>query len=50
MSPSTLRADARRNVDLIRAAAVQVFRERGLAAPLEEVAAAARVSKATIFN
>lgn len=50
MSPSTLRADARRNVDLIRAAAVQVFRERGLAVPLEEVAAAARVSKATIFN
>lgn len=45
-----LRVDARRNVDRIRAAAVEVFREQGLAAPLEEVAAAARVSKATIFN
>ncbi|VXB58838.1 Regulatory protein, tetR family [Citricoccus sp. K5] len=47
---STLRADARRNVDRIRAAAVEVFGERGLAVPLEDVAAAARVSKATIFN
>lgn len=49
-APSTLRADARRNVELIRAAAVQVFRERGFSVPLEDVAAAARVSKATIFN
>ena len=48
--PSTLRADARRNVELIRAAAVEVFRERGFSVPLEDVAAAARVSKATIFN
>ncbi|AXK46553.1 TetR/AcrR family transcriptional regulator [Brachybacterium saurashtrense] len=47
---SNLRADARRNVELIRAAAVEVFRERGLSAPLEDVASAARVSKATIFN
>ncbi len=47
---STLRADARRNVDRIRAAAVEVFGGRGLAVPLEDVAAAARVSKATIFN
>ncbi|WP_423462172.1 TetR/AcrR family transcriptional regulator [Promicromonospora sp. MS192] len=46
----TLRTDARRNADRIRVAAVQVFRERGLSAPLEEVAAAAQVSKATIFN
>ncbi len=29
---------------------MQVFRERGLSVPLEDVAAAARVSKATIFN
>jgi len=51
MSPSsTLRADARRNADSIRAAAVQMFRARGLSVPLEDVAAAARVSKATIFN
>ncbi|GAB2489882.1 hypothetical protein GCM10027063_33980 [Promicromonospora xylanilytica] len=49
-SAPTLRTDARRNVDRIRVAAVQVFRERGLSAPLEEVAAAAQVSKATIFN
>lgn len=48
--PATLRADARRNIELIRAAAVQVFRERGLSVPLEDVAAAACVSKATIFN
>lgn len=47
---SALRSDARRNVDRIRNAAVQLFREKGLAAPLEEVAAAAGVSKATIFN
>ncbi|WP_420039129.1 TetR/AcrR family transcriptional regulator [Gordonia sp. MP11Mi] len=47
---STLRSDARRNVDRIRHAAVQVFREQGFSAPLEEVAAAANVSKATIFN
>ncbi|TQN32854.1 TetR family transcriptional regulator [Haloactinospora alba] len=49
-SSSTLRTDARRNVDRICAAAVQVFRERSLSVPLEEVAAAAHVSKATIFN
>lgn len=46
----SLRSDARRNVDRIRRAAVQVFRERGFSAPLEEVAAVADVSKATIFN
>lgn len=49
-APSMLRADARRNVELIRAAAVQIFRTRGLSVPLEDVAAAAHVSKATIFN
>lgn len=45
-----LRADARRNHDRIRAAAVGVFRERGLSAPFEDIAAAAHVSKATVFN
>ncbi|WP_166989084.1 TetR/AcrR family transcriptional regulator [Paramicrobacterium chengjingii] len=49
-SVPTLRSDARRNADRIRHAAVQVFREQGFSAPLEEVAAAANVSKATIFN
>lgn len=45
-----LRSDARRNVERIHIAAVEAFREQGLAVPLEEIAAAARVSKATIFN
>lgn len=45
-----LRADARRNVDRILQAAVRVFREQGFSAPLEEIAAAAEVSKGTIFN
>lgn len=49
-SSPTLRTDARRNVDRIRGAAVAVFRAQGLSAPLEDVAAAAQVSKATIFN
>ncbi|TQL69785.1 TetR family transcriptional regulator [Nocardioides albertanoniae] len=49
-APSTLRSDARRNVDRIRVAAAEVFADRGLSAPLEDVAAAAKVSKATIFN
>lgn len=45
-----LRSDARRNVEQIRHAAVQVFRSKGFSAPLEEIAAVANVSKATIFN
>lgn len=49
-SRSTLRTDARRNADRIRVAALDVFREHGLAVPLEQVAAEAGVSKATIFN
>ena len=47
---SALRSDARRNIDRIRHAAVEVFRDQGFSAPLEEIAAAAGVSKATIFN
>lgn len=50
MSTPSLRADARRNADRISAAAVEVFRSRGLSASLADVAAAAGVSKATIFN
>ncbi|TWF96181.1 TetR/AcrR family transcriptional regulator [Saccharopolyspora dendranthemae] len=51
-APSTprLRADARRNADQIRRAAIDAFQGRGLTVPLEEVAQAAGVSKATIFN
>ncbi|WP_017569198.1 TetR/AcrR family transcriptional regulator [Nocardiopsis halotolerans] len=45
-----LRADARRNAEQIRSAAIGAFRDRGLGVPLEEVAKAAGVSKATIFN
>ncbi|SDS06692.1 DNA-binding transcriptional regulator, AcrR family [Brevibacterium siliguriense] len=45
-----LRTDARRNVDRIREAAVEVFREEGFSASLDEVASRAGVSRATIFN
>jgi AcrR family transcriptional regulator len=45
-----LRADARRNAEQIRTAAIDAFRGRGLTAPLEDVARAAGVSKATVFN
>jgi AcrR family transcriptional regulator len=46
----SLRADAARNVAQIRAAAIAAFHGRGLSTPLEEIAAAAGVSKATIYN
>lgn len=45
-----LRADARRNVEGIRTAALDVFRAGGLNTPLEEVARAAGVSKGTIYH
>lgn len=45
-----LRADAKRNAEQIRRAAVDAFRGRGLAVPLEDVAEAAGVSKGTVFN
>jgi AcrR family transcriptional regulator len=46
----SLRADAARNVAQIRAAALTAFRGHGLGTPLAQVAAAAGVSKATIYN
>lgn len=49
-SPSALRADARRNTDQIRLAALQVFKDKGLTVSLDEVARVAGVSKGTIFN
>ncbi|MBO2465350.1 TetR/AcrR family transcriptional regulator [Actinomadura violacea] len=49
-SEPRLRADARRNSEQIRSAAIAAFQGRGLTVPLEEVAKAAGVSKATIFN
>ena len=45
-----LRADARRNVEGIRQAALDVFRTGGLTTPLDEVARAAGVSKGTIYH
>lgn len=52
MSASTrpLRADAARNRDKLLAAGAQVFGERGLDAPLEEVARRAGVSIGTLYN
>lgn len=47
---TSLRADAARNAAQIRAAAIAAFRGRGLSTPLEEIATAAGVSKATIYN
>lgn len=50
MKGVALRADAARNVTQIRAAAIAAFRGRGLSTPLEEIATAAGVSKATVYN
>ncbi|MDN3353449.1 TetR/AcrR family transcriptional regulator [Actinomadura sp. DC4] len=50
MTPRPLRADAARNRDKLLAAAVQVFGERGLDAPLEEIARRAGVSIGTLYN
>ncbi|PSK98846.1 TetR family transcriptional regulator [Murinocardiopsis flavida] len=49
-SEPRLRADARRNSEQIRSAAIGAFQGQGLTVPLEKVAQAAGVSKATIFN
>lgn len=48
--PLRLRADAQRNIQGIRAAALAVFRERGLGTALDEVARVAGVSKGTIYH
>jgi AcrR family transcriptional regulator len=45
-----IRRDARRNAERLAAAAGQLFRERGLDAPLEEIARAAGVSAGTLYN
>lgn len=45
-----LRADAARNRERLLAAATALFAERGLAAPLEEVARRAAVSIGTLYN
>jgi AcrR family transcriptional regulator len=48
--PSTLRADAARNRELIIAAAADVFAERGLEAATAEIAHRAGVGEATLFR
>ncbi|RZS37791.1 TetR family transcriptional regulator [Herbihabitans rhizosphaerae] len=50
MTARPLRADAARNREKLRAAATEVFGERGLDAPLEEVARRAGVSIGTLYN
>ncbi|MEU1180114.1 helix-turn-helix domain-containing protein [Streptomyces sp. NPDC005820] len=50
MAKAGLRADARRNIEKLKAAAVEVFREKGLHAPLEEIAQRAGVSTGTLYN
>jgi AcrR family transcriptional regulator len=50
MANASLRADARRNVEKLQAAAIEVFREKGLHAPLEEIAHRAGVSAGTLYN
>ncbi|MBP2338273.1 AcrR family transcriptional regulator [Saccharothrix coeruleofusca] len=48
--PKPLRADAARNRDKLLDAATRVFGERGLDAPLEEIARRAGVSIGTLYN
>jgi AcrR family transcriptional regulator len=45
-----MRRDARRNVERLTAAAAQVFGERGLDAPLDEIATIAGVSAGTLYH
>jgi AcrR family transcriptional regulator len=45
-----VRADAQRNIETIRRAAIELFRERGLDVPLTDVAARAGVTKGTIYH
>jgi AcrR family transcriptional regulator len=49
-APRPLRADAARNRDKLLVAATQAFGERGLDAPLEEIARRAGVSIGTLYN
>ncbi|WP_245979832.1 TetR/AcrR family transcriptional regulator [Streptomyces diacarni] len=45
-----MRADAQRNAEKLRAAAAELFQERGLQVPLEEIARRAGVSHGTLYN
>jgi AcrR family transcriptional regulator len=48
--PTRLRADAARNRELILTAARAAFRERGIAAPLDDIARSAGVNIATLYR
>ncbi|MQY18717.1 TetR/AcrR family transcriptional regulator [Nocardia macrotermitis] len=50
MTARPLRADARRNYDLVSAAAREVFDELGVSAPLDEIARRAGVGNATMYR
>ncbi len=50
MAKSTLRADARRNTEKLRVAALMAFQEKGLHVPLDEIAQRAGVSSGTLYN
>jgi AcrR family transcriptional regulator len=45
-----MRSDAQRNTERLRAAALEVFQEKGLGSPLEEIAKRAGVSVGTLYN
>ncbi|WNE94088.1 helix-turn-helix domain containing protein [Streptomyces luomodiensis] len=45
-----MRADAQRNAEKLRAAAAELFKERGLKVPLKEIARRAGVSHGTLYN
>ncbi|MFI1016391.1 TetR/AcrR family transcriptional regulator [Streptomyces sp. NPDC020965] len=45
-----MRADAQRNAEKLRRAAAELFQERGLQAPLKEIARRAGVSHGTLYN
>jgi AcrR family transcriptional regulator len=49
-TPRQLRADARRNAESLRAAALEAFDEHGLNTPLEDIAKRAGVSIGTLYN
>ncbi|MBT1610917.1 TetR/AcrR family transcriptional regulator [Curtobacterium poinsettiae] len=49
-TPPRLRRDAQANLQKLRAAAIAVFSQRGLSAPLEDIAREAGVSIGTLYN
>jgi AcrR family transcriptional regulator len=45
-----MRSDAQRNTERLKAAALEVFQEKGLGSPLDEIARRAGVSVGTLYN